>query len=62
MKKIVNESINEGFQQNLDEWMEKKGIQLDPSDPTETIYALCKVIYDLEQLVYARTPIRGSIR
>jgi hypothetical protein len=53
MKKMVkeqlNEKINEGFQEDLNNWMEKNDINIDDKDQRENVYALCKVIYDLEK-------------
>ena len=51
MKKIVNESINEEFQEDLHNWhnwMEQNDINIDDKDQRENVYALCKKVFEME--------------
>ena len=62
MKKLVKEQLNEGFQENLHKWMDKHEINIDDKDQRENVYSLCIALYDSEQELHDRTPLKGVSR
>lgn len=60
MKKLVIESLNEGFQEDFNEWLKNSDIDIDSEDHVGMIYQLAKKVYDLEKELIRRTPIKGT--